>query len=486
MSGSLVANEPAMVPVELLLRRLPPEVASPVREALEAARPFVELVAAEATARELRVADARGAAADAEALAAAVRVAVEEALHQEHARWSAAISALERPGSTADDVATALEVDGPVRSAEAFDAFMEDEGLSLRLGPATPSRGVDSTARLAEIARATAAPAGFDAATTAALLRRCSAADALGNDPGVGAVVLDGEDAVVLLGDGTGVGVDADGTVGRRPAPDGPRPQLTARRIAAGPPPVLLPAARAALAAVRAQRNQDATQDPAMWAGSALVRAAVPIGGRGAGLRDVFQLLNDARKAGANTTALAEPCFKLAYEVFRVRVEVEDAILVAQRQGVIDIGRIRWCELSQQAVTWLPLVSGHPDTVGGGDRPWTADLPSQAATWVVDSPALRLDRSWSCPIVFDPESCRILVVAPDGGWWDFDVDFEALVLARSQHVEDWLEALERFEEQASAVIERARELVGQKQQLDHRLRTDPFPHEDSVQPFTRE
>lgn len=486
MSESLVANEPAMVPVDLLLRRLPPEVASPVREALEAARPFVELVAAEATARELRVADARGAADEAATLTESVRVAIADALKQERARWSAALSAVERPGATADEVAAALELDGPVRSADAFDAFMEDNELSLRLGPETSRREVDSAARLAEIAQPTTPPAGYDAEETASLLRRCAFADVLTNDSAVGAVVLDDGDAVVLLGDGTGVGVDQDGTIVRESAPSGPHPQLAVRRIAAVPPPVLAPAARAALAAVRASRDDDASFDPSSWAGNALVGATLPISETKVGVREVFELLNDARKAGLDGGAVAGPCFKLAYEIFRVRLETQEDVNVERQQVLIDVGRVRWCELSQQALTWLPLFSDHPDTVGGGDRPWTAGLPSQAATWVVDSPALRLDRVWTCPVVFDVDSCRTLVVAPDGSWWDLAVDFEGLVLARSQHLEAWLDAIERFEEDAPAAIERAHELVGQKQQLDRRLRVDPVPEEEAIQPFTQE
>jgi hypothetical protein len=463
-----------LAPARAALERVAPEVRRAVEAELQAARPILELTAAQAAAWEARADAARDAAEHAVERSQRVGLGIEEAVRREQRRWHAVVAtvgAAEGGTSGTDAIVRALQLEGPVASAEDFDEFMLDDTLSLRLGPASTATPAGSSAeRLALIAKPRPTPAR-DTGATQSIFERCSSATALTNVAHCGACVDTDAGQAVLLGDGTAV-VPEDGTAARKPAPEGPWRRYDAQRWAAGGPPVFLPSARAGLAAILAGRSAG-IPNARTWAASALFGAAFepqPDGAVSAGrlAKAIWQVVSSSGGG-----PLAAACYELSYLTMRVTVALADDLVRDGTQELIDVGRVRWCDLTGQAITWLPLEVPEPDAVGGGDRPWTADPPAAGATWLAEPPSLRLSPDWFAAVLIDPATGELMVLAPDATWWTFDADFEAIALSRRDHVDPWLRALEVFEEEMPKHMKRVRELPSSSAAHPPQHRIDP-------------
>jgi hypothetical protein len=206
---------------------------------------------------------------------------------------------------------------------------------------------------------------------------------------------------------------------------------------------------------VQAARKAETVTDPNRFAAERLFGAAVPVHQDGRpSLLDLARSVKKVSNAPAGGPQAAA-AFSVAYEAMRVTVYRDHAVAPSAVQPLLDVGRVRWCELSARPVIWWPLNAEDPNMVGGTDRPWTDDLPAASADWRSRSPALRLDPDWHAVITLDPKTGTLCCVAPDGSWWDLQSDFETVVSKRRAHVDSWLEALEAFEEDLPARAEAA-------------------------------
>jgi hypothetical protein len=449
-----------LAPVHAALQRLPAEARQPIETALAAARPVLELAAAQAIAAEQRADYAAAAAELAGTRADRIERGIDDALRREQRRWESAMEAICAPDASADQLVRALSLEGPVADEASFHAYMLDDELPLRLGPSNRVRKgtVDAADRLSLIAKR-CGTAPRDAAATSQLLQRCASATTLANAGSCGACVDAPTGQAVLLGDGTAVSPDGT-TLVRAPHSNSPLRAFSAQRWADGRPPVLVPSARAAVAATLALRAASSPPE-GTWAASALFGAAIrPQPGGATSPVDLAKAVwRAARAVGDSAGSFAAACFELAYLTMRVTVApAGEPVSLDSSEDLVDVGRIRWCELTGQALTWLPLQERDPDDVGGADRPWTSEPPAAGATWWSEPPSLRLAPDWYASVLFDLETAELLVLAPDETWWTLDTDFEGIALARRQHVDPWLRAIEVLEDEFPEQIEKARSL----------------------------
>jgi hypothetical protein len=445
-----------------------------VLEGLESVAPIMALLDAEVAAAEARAALAADGARDHASRADRVHREVRAMLDREQARWTAAQEAIERDDTSADELAAALGINGAVTSREAFDALMTDPSGVLRLGPPDTATAAPHRS-LARVARAAERPP-LGPSETATLLMRTGAPSSLCNAAGTGACVRGADGDAVLLGDGTFVCVDEQRymrtKVADAAASIGAARRLTPSRLASEQPPTLLPSARAAFAACLHARR--ATAIPAPQALGPYVLWGAAVSGQDeqpSDIRTLWNLVSELRRSGGDADATAAALLMMAYVIFRVRARAGAALepeALADAQAAIDVGRVRWCRLSDTAVFWLPLMSTSPDQVGGADRPWTLDIPSAGAAWHAQSPALSLDPAWHARLVIVPGHPDLWCVETDRTWWNLDTAFEAVLESRRAHIQAWLAALETFEHEVPERVERlkarAREATRSKPQ----------------------
>lgn len=434
-------------------------------EGIDSVAPIMSLVDAQVAATEARARLAVRGAQDHEARAARVEAELDAMLQREDARWAAIGDVLDRvpDGSDMgpDDLAALLGVDGPTANRAAFDALMLDPDAGLRLGPApvteAPPRDLASVARRTDVSPISRSDT--DAFLTASVASTC-----LTNASGCGVCLRSTLGDAVLLGDGTCVTVQ-DGCPTRRDVSEvgygiAEARELSTFRLATGAAPSLAPSARAALASCLHAREASVVCEP--WSFGPYILFGAAIGESGEGVSNLAILANLARelcRAAGNSNAIAAVCMTAAYEILQVHIRAGDALgtdRMSQAQRAIDVGRVRWCRLSDMPVFWLPLWSGDPDVVGGADQPWTLDIPAAGATWHPQPPVMSLDPDWHARIVVVPGDANLWCVDPQGVWWSLDSDFEAILESRRAHVQPWLEALETMEKEVPARIERLR------------------------------
>ena len=163
-------------------------------------------------------------------------------------------------------------------------------------------------------------------------------------------------------------------------------------------------------------------------------------------LSRIARLARDAADAGTHDV-IAAPLLEIAALVFQVHVRLKAATIEVERGAVgrpIDVGRIRWCRLSDSPRFWIPLGSGDRDVIGGVDRPWTRDIPAAAARWQATPSSMRLDPDWYARIVVLPGQSNLWCVDPDGISWSLDSGFDALLHCRRERLEPWLQSMEQF------------------------------------------
>lgn len=431
--------------VRVALARLPPALRGVFDEVFAAVGPLLAVEAAEASAAEAAVAVAAEGATGEVARSQRVIAALErlEAREQDHLRVTLdELEAIAEDGAGLDSLARRLGVGSVFETQEHFDAFMEDGALPLTLGPTTTiAVRADDGARLCRIAtRAEASPLTYDSGG------RTPDPQVLNHAAGAGHWVDTPTGRAVLLGDGSAVEVD-HGTVRRvEHLADVRSPHvLVLSRWSSAKPSQLVDNAAAGLAACLAAREASgpAPEDFPAWLTVGVTGAAAA---DGTPLLQLMQLAKALRKLERADQAAA-PLLQLAFEVARLRTFFAPAGPPAATEPFIDVGRVRWCELSQRPVVWLPICSDDPDAVGGPDRPWTTDIPAAGATWHSASPALRMDPHWSARLVVVPGDSTVWCLDAAGSWWTLDVDYEAIVLARTSHRDIWSDAMSFLHEQ---------------------------------------
>jgi len=453
--------------VSAVLQKLPPELRTAVEAGLQGVEPLVALSVAQANAAE---ADALQAGESAKAVtgqAEAIVAGARDADAREAERWSLLLRPLAEALAagkelTADGLSDAFGLPDFAATGVAFEQFMGDRDIELRLGPHIEGMEEITERRLSAVAHPAETPP-LDVASTQRLLSRTVAADSLDVSPllGVPSVVKGGEhDGWQVLALGAGrfahgfrdqvemIDVDLLG---------GTCLKLSASRLESGKPPLLHPSASAALALVLVARDAPLPCEGRVLGSYLALGAGVPTskGAPEVGLARAAKKIISARSAPRGP-GMAAALLELSYRVSRVSVTAGDAIEPGDGAGgplVIDLGRVRWCRASAQAIVWLPLVSNHADTVGGPDRPWVRGIPAPGAAWFTESPAISTDPDWYARVVLVEGSGSLWALGPDGTWWDLDLDFEALLDARQGHRRDWQRALERVEEQIPAQIE---------------------------------
>lgn len=450
------SSAPLLFPpvVGAAIGRLPPALRGVFAEALESTEPLLLVDQAEAIVAESAAAIAVDGAAEETARSERVIVAVRAAQEREEQRWTAALAVVEDIDAEAsatelDDLARHLGAGDEFASAEAFDAAMDDEDWALSLGPAAVLQ-VDHGERLSRIAVRQTPPS----AKVLGEGHHASTPDRLTPSGGAGSWIEGPDGPAILLGDGTVV-APADGTFARSPQAKatGDVIAVRAHRWASGRPPQLEPHAVAALASCLAARGAESplAAEVPLWLITGVGVSEPDPSNLASTLVQAGRTLRKARRAHQ----AAAPLLHLAFEVSRLRSERTPVTDVPAPSAVIDVGRIRWCELSQRPITWIPLLDEHPDTVGGPDRAWTTDPPAAGATWHSTSPALRMDPSWSATLVVVPGDPNVWCVDPDGAWWSLEVNYEAILLARREHREVWCDAMEWMHEAMPAKIEAA-------------------------------
>ena len=436
--------------VQRAIAQLPPGVRETVQDAVGLAEPFLWLDAAEADAAE---ANARTAGAGAEIAgnrAAAVAEAIAEARARDAARFDEALGILAIAGSGPSDVdrlAALLDVDKIAASRDSFDAFMQDDELTLSLTPRVrPSADADE--RPGRIGVAADGPRV--ALSSPELARLCRP----GTLPTSTAGRVTAAGSALLLGDGTAVGLE-HGKLCRVIAPDEFGEHLRAARWASGQPPQLRDHAAAANAACAAIRDEDFEVDPGALPAALALGVAIPPGGLP--LRECLATIGQLRTV-VNANQAAAVLIQLAFELSRVRISLTHAEPAAPLP-VIPVGQLRWCRTSARPIVWMPMFSDATDTVGGADRPWADGAPTGASVWLATSPALALDPEWAAGLVVVPGDDRVWCVAADGRWWDIGIRYDVLVAARRAHRDPWLEALEELNGAVPAIIAQQRELA---------------------------
>jgi hypothetical protein len=430
--------------VRVALARLPPALQGVFAEVFAAVGPLLAVEAAEATAAETAAAVAVEGATGEIARSRRVIAALErlDAREQDHLRVTLdELEAIAEGGAGLDSLARRLGVGSVFETQEHFDAFMEDDAQSLTLGPIAMAVRADDDARLSRIAtRSESSPLAYDSAgqTPDPLI--------LNQAAGAGHWVKTPTGRAVLLGDGSAVEVD-DRTVRRvEHLADVRSPHvLVLSRWSSTKPSQLVDNATAGLASCLAARKASgpAPEDFPAWLTVGVTGAAAA---DGTPLLQLMQLAKALTKLERADQAAA-PLLQLAFEVARLRTSFAPAGPPAATEPFIDVGRVRWCELSQRPVVWLPICSDDPDAVGGPDRPWTTDIPAAGATWHSASPALRMDPQWSARLVVVPGDSTVWCLDAGGSWWTLDVDYEAIVLARTSHRDIWSDAMSFLHEQ---------------------------------------
>jgi len=432
-------------------------------EGIESVAPIMNLVEAQAAAAEARAHLAAAGARDHEARAARVETELVAMLKREEARWATIGDALalapDDSDMDPDDLAVLLGVDGPTADREAFDACMRDPGWELKLGPAPATEAQPRDLTL--IARQSDHPP-LGQSETEAFLATTVTPSRLVNAPSCGVCVRGAFGDNVLLGDGTCVAIQ-DGRYKRDGVAEvadriAQARELSTLRLATGKPPTLTPSARAALAACLHTRKASAGAEaaslgPFVLFGAAIAGSSSPM----SAMARLAHLAKDVRRARGNSNAMAAAFLTVAFEILRVHVLEGDPIgtdRISTTQSVIDVGRLRWCRLSDSPVFWIPLRSGDPDLVGGADQPWTLDIPAAGATWHPQSPVMSLDPGWHARIVVVPGDANLWCLDQQGVWWSLDSDFEAILESRRAHIQPWLEALEAMEKEVPARVRR--------------------------------
>lgn len=434
-----------------------------VLEGLEMVAPIMNVVEAQVAAAEVRAELAVRGAQDHESRAARVGDELRAMQEREEARWTTIGNALgdgpDEDDFDPDDLAALLAVGGPAADPVAFDQMMRNPGAVLKLGPSQTTT-VPRPRNLKSVAlQADQPPIGQ--LETDAFLAASTSASTLANAAVCGACVRVTSGDAVLLGDGTYVTVREGGYERRRVA-EAPDPfeearELSTFRLATGKAPVLTPSARAALVACLHAREASVISDSASFGPYVLFGAATPGSSEPMSqMKRLVKLAQELRRAGGNSSASAAALLAVAYMIFRVHVREGDPLgttRLSEVQSPIDVGRVRWCRLSDVPVFWLPLASGDPDLVGGADQPWTLDIPAAGATWHPQSPVMSLDPDWHARIVVSPGDANLWCIDPEGAWWSLDSDFEAVLESRRAHIQSWLEALETMEREVPARID---------------------------------
>lgn len=444
------------------LAQLPEPLRAPVEQALSGLAPFMALDSAEVSAAVAAAINAQALADRTERVADELDGAFAETLALEERRWTTAIELVGAQADTTEDVdrlAAVLGVDHPGAAAETFDEFMLDEGTTLRLGPAPAER--DGRHRLSIVARPASPGTHPDLGDRLPDLVAPGllAASAAGQ-------WIDGPSGpAILLGDGSQVRLTSGELEHATADPDDLEDPLSLRvdRWATGRPPLLQPHAAAAFAAAMAARSAGIAIEPEaipglLTLGAPLAASDVPT----SRLAEAYALLRELVRI-EDVHAGAEVLLRLAFACSRVRLY----LVPAEPQPpcmVIHVGHVRWCTLSDRPLFWLPAFSDHPDSIGGPDRPWTTEIPAAAAVWEPSSPALRLDPDWSAALVVVPGDSQLMCVDPAGDWWHLDVDYEAVILARRNHREPWLDALEILEDDVPRTIAAARQRADDAQE----------------------
>jgi hypothetical protein len=136
---------------------------------------------------------------------------------------------------------------------------------------------------------------------------------------------------------------------------------------------------------------------------------------------------------------------EIACTVFRASVRLGEPVHVEAPPAVsrpIDVGRVRWCSLTDRPIIWIPLFTDNPEMVGAPDQVWTLDSPGPEAVWHSQPPSVQLDPDWHSRIVLFPEDLRLWCIDPDGRSWVLPSTFLDLLERRTQHLGAWLRALE--------------------------------------------
>lgn len=436
---------------------LPAHVREPLGAALDSVAPVMELLDAEATVMEHFAERATVAGAEETARSDRVVDALRELETRESVRWAGVQARLahllsEESEPDAAEVARMLAVDGPAADAEEFDRFMRDSDNALVLPGPRPTFEPDHATRLSTIGRRT----DHKLELSADQLTQLEGVDRLSANGVCGTFAR--YDARVFLGLAAGVWAEVrDHRLLPSETAGGEALAPRVSRLASDTPPVLAPAARAALGSCLMSRDATvpvtAQQFPA-WLTVGVPLAAEPPESTAylALARRLSDFWRSLRSDQEGNFALAAALLAVSYEIQRIRF-----VLVASDDEtvglpLIDLGRIRWCELSARPVTWLPLWAPERNQVGGGDRPWTWDAPATGSSWHGTSPALRLDTSWSSAVVFVPGDPTLYAVDPTGEWWDLGSDFEGVLYGRAAPLEPFRDAAAVFEEEIPQVI----------------------------------
>lgn len=439
--------------VQAALAGLPQQLKPVFDDVLVAVGPLLAVEAAEAGAAEAAATLAWNGAESETARSQRVTTALNDLEDREQERWQSGLAALDSMGDGEEDVdalARALGVDDMLQSQATFDAFMEDDDRVFTLGPPDPVIAVDEAERLARIARLTMhGPLANDQVLPAALFEP----RLLNPSTHAGHWINTADGHGILLGDGSAVTVRERRVCWvRQPAANGSPAKLRTARWASGTPPQLQDHAAAALASCLAAREAtgpDVDHLP-LWL---TVGVSVDVA-NGTQLATIWKTIQQLRKTRSVHQAAA-PLLQLAFEVSRLRATMAIVTETHPTYPVIDVGRVRWCELSQRPIFWLPVLSDHPDVVGGPDRAWTTDIPAAGAMWHGTSPALRMDPTWSAALVIAPGDSNIWCVDRARRWWTLDSDYEAIVLARRAHHEPWCDAMDWMHEQVPVQLEAA-------------------------------
>ncbi len=424
-----------------------------VTEALDTVGPLVAVEAAAADAAEAAARLAEVASGAEVSRSRRVVEALDDMELREERRWHRVLDQLETASGSnpdeLDDLARGLELDAVFETQEAFGAAMEDDDFAFRLGPPQVEAGINHDDRLARVAHRKTP------STLKGVVRPAADShDCLSRATHAGLWVETPNGEAVLLGDGSCVGVREEriarwqlGTKASTPS------NLRAFCWADDQPPTLEAHAAAALAACLATRSADAPEaaEFPLWLTTGAAAQEPPTTTKLQVLRQAVTELKGVRTPGK---AVA-PLLRLAFEVARLRVARHPVAEVHRPTPVIDVGRVRWCELQRRPIFWLPVLNDHPDTVGGADRAWTSDLPGGGATWHGTSPGLRLDPAWSAALVVVPGDANLWCLDGDGAWWSMETDYAAIVLARLAHRKAWCDAMTRMHEAVPVRIERA-------------------------------
>ncbi len=435
-----------------LLRVLGPKRAAVARaavsEGLIAVAPLLDLWVEETRVAEAEAASAAKGAHANRQLADLVEVSLARAIERSEERWNMVLDAAAAisSGASADVMVSAFGLEGPVASGTAFDEMMRDPDGVLELRSAPGMESTDHSPDLSPYARRYGR-APTSAAGLRALATPAAAPDRLTNADGYGACLRGSAGDAVHLGDGTAVMVRKDRYVIEPLRPGVSWRELSVFRLATGRPPTLLPSARAALASCLAKHGQPSMSAARDLTSTVLLGATVTGSTTPNGvLARIARFARDATEA-ATHDAIAAPLLEIASLVFQVHGRLKPTTVHIPRSSVgrpIDVGRVRWCRLSDSPRLWIPIGADDRDVIGGIDRPWTRDIPAAAAHWQATPSSMRLDPDWYARIVVVPGDSKLWCVDPDGTWWSLDSAFDAVVQSRREHLAPWLQSLEQF------------------------------------------